>query len=331
MKAICELDIGGRDEQQDSCKIFHKTYSTFIVLGDGMGGHKGGAVASKTLIYHSKLAYTLEAGHIVNPEKFFKSIIDNTMRALEAYRTENIDTDPQTTCVLVLIQDNNVYSMHIGDSRVYVLDDNKYHWRTKDHSVVQMLLNLGEITEDEMATHPDQNKLLKSLNSKKSVDGTFKITPLPYGRSMVLVCSDGFWEYISIEEMRRYGFGMDIDKALSQMVSLAKQRGGVDGDNISIAVSLQETKKRIKLISTIGLSLFIILSLVSIKYLPLDFLQNIGVETSVSLNNVTKVPTPKSFAKSLLEDDKEENPKEKKLENNLTKKNNLLNEEKKCQ
>lgn len=242
MKKAYRLDIGGRDEQQDSCGVFGKIHSTFLVLGDGMGGHKGGAIASQALLDRARVAYDIEAGHITNPQGFMQSIIDETTLALEAYRADHPDTDPQTTCVLALIQDGTLYTMHIGDSRVYILDERGYEWRTKDHSVVQMLLNLGEITEEEMGTHPDQNRLLKSLNSKKKVDGTFKTTPLPLGSSAVLVCSDGFWEYLSVEEMREYLFGMELDNALTKMVSLTKQRAGAGGDNISVAVAIQNTQ-----------------------------------------------------------------------------------------
>ena len=311
MRPIYKIDIGGRDEQQDSCEVFYKSYSTFLVLGDGMGGHKGGAKASKTLVEYAKLAYDSEVRNIAHPKAFFQSIVNHTMEALKSYREDHTDTDPQTTCVLVLIQDNMVYSMHIGDSRVYILDDGKYQWRTKDHSVVQMLLNLGEITEDEMATHPDQNRLLKSLNSKKEVDGTFKVTPLPNGKSIVLVCSDGFWEYISVKEMRKYSFKMDIDKALSQMVSLAKQRGGVDGDNISVAVSMQETQKKIKtstiaiktkLITIIGLLLLIILSLLSIKYLPLEDTKEKNITQATIINHKLEDNKTKTSPKEILKE-----------------------------
>ncbi len=255
MKTAYKLDIGGKDEQQDSCGVFRKIHSTFLVLGDGMGGHKGGAVASQTLLDYAKVAYNTEAGHIADPKSFFQSIIDSTVEALQAHRADHPDTDPQTTCVLVLIQDDIVYSMHIGDSRVYILDEREYEWRTKDHSVVQMLLSLGEITEEEMATHPDQNRLLKSLNAKKSTDATYKETSLPLGRSVVLVCSDGFWEDVSVEEMRHSIFGKQIETSLEEMVLLAKERGkkrakeraekrGVhidreSGDNISVVVALE--------------------------------------------------------------------------------------------
>lgn len=243
MKTNYLLNIGGRKEQQDSCNIFKNNYSTFLVLGDGMGGHKGGAMASQTFIKEAEKAYINQKKKIEKPEAFFQSIIDTTVETLKKYVEQNPDTDPQTTCVLALIQENKIYSGHIGDSRLYVLDNEGFVFRTKDHSVVQMLVNLEEITEEEMATHPDQNRLLKSVSTKKEVQITFKEIDLPKNRpNAVLICSDGFWEYVSVEEMRANLFDMDMENGLVKMMSLAKQRGGLGGDNISIAVCLNEKK-----------------------------------------------------------------------------------------
>lgn len=305
METAYDLDIGGRGEQQDSCGVFSTHHSTLLVLGDGMGGHKGGAVASKTLLDHAKRAYDIEVGYIDNPKDFLQSIIDDTSEALRLYREDYSDTDPQTTCVLVLIQDSIVHSMHIGDSRVYIFDNSEYQWRTKDHSVVQMLLNLGEITEEEMATHPDQNKLLKSLNAKKSVEGTYKSNSLPSEHCMILACSDGFWEYISVEEMRKYGFGMELKSSLSKMILLAKDRGGVEGDNISVAVALvnsslkaplKKDRTNSKLFGVIVFLLGIIAFLIYIKYnsniiKPLD--KNIIIEDAIVLDKNNTLKTTK--------------------------------------
>jgi len=241
MKTNYLLNIGAREEQQDSCNIFKNEYTTFLVLGDGMGGHKGGAVASQTLVHEAKKAFEILKDRVETPEVFFNSIVKATVSTLKKYVQENPDTDPQTTCVLALIQDGKIYSGHIGDSRLYILDNDDYMFRTKDHSVVQMLVNMEEITEDEMAMHPDQNKLLKSINSKKEVAITFKEITIPSQTpNAVLICSDGFWEYVSVEEMRENLFDINMKDGLIKMVSLAKSRGGTSGDNISVAVCLNE-------------------------------------------------------------------------------------------
>lgn len=243
IKQAYQLDIGAREEQQDSCGIIKNKYSTFLILGDGMGGHKGGAIASQTLLREAKKAYMNEKSSIQNVKAFFDSIIKATVSSLQHYIEEHPDTDPQTTCVLALIQNDKVYSGHIGDSRLYIIDDNSYTYRTKDHSVVQMLVGLGEISEEEMATHPDQNRLLKSLNTKKDIDVTFKEIDLPTETpNAVLICSDGFWEYVSVDDMRENIFHYPLSEGIGKMINIAKEKGGSGGDNISVAVCLNEKK-----------------------------------------------------------------------------------------
>lgn len=239
------LNIGGRDEQQDSCEYFNNRHSTLLVLGDGMGGHRGGQAASETLIAESKYAYVRQKGTIKNPKEFFQSIIDGTVMGLKQYIKENPDSDPHTTCVLALIQNNKLYVGHIGDSRMYLFVDKKFQIRSRDHSVVQMLLNEGEITEDEMATHPDQNKLLKSVSARKDSKITFKEYNLPADKTnAVLLCSDGFWEQLSTDEMQGQLFKKkDIKKALETMVEGARRRGGEDGDNISVVAYVKKGSK----------------------------------------------------------------------------------------
>jgi len=244
MKTYYQLNIGARKEQQDSCDIFKNQYSTLIALGDGMGGHKGGAVASQTLVAEAKKAFISQKTKILNPKEFFQTIINATSDSLQEYKNSHHDSDPRTTAVLVLIEDDKLYVAHIGDSRLYLYDENGLLFRTKDHSVVQMLFNMGEITEDEMATHPEQNKLLKSVSASKNVEVSYKEIDIDKNcLFFVLACSDGFWEYVKDNEMQALLSCKNLEKELEHLVSLAKTRGGSGGDNISVAVYLNDTKK----------------------------------------------------------------------------------------
>lgn len=228
-------DIGGRDEQQDSCTALQNTHSTFLVLADGMGGHHGGATASQTLVEEATKAHANHAERIADPAMFFQSIVTAAVEALQRYRAAHPRSDPHTTCVFALIQESTLCGAHIGDSRLYLFDEKRMIHRTKDHSVVQMLVNLGEIEAHEMATHPDQNRLLRSIGSDKDVKITVFETPLPPSYA-VLLCSDGLWEYVSDDEMRRSLFSDDAQTAVQRLVALAKERGGSEGDNISVVV-----------------------------------------------------------------------------------------------
>ncbi len=242
MQIYFKKDIGGRDEQQDSCIALHNNFSILLVLGDGMGGHKGGSLASKTLIEQAKNVYNRYGSHKIEyPQAFFQEIVDSTQKELKKLIGIDPSIDPHTTCVLALIQDGKLHTGHIGDSRMYFFADEKFIRRSKDHSVVQMLLNEGEITEDQMATHPDQNKLLKSISAEKEVKVTYKVDDLYRSTdNVVLICSDGFWEQISPVEMQKYIFASSLKSALTTMVKSAKVRGGSKGDNISVVAYRQD-------------------------------------------------------------------------------------------
>ena len=242
MKYNYLLNIGAREEQQDSCIILENNYSVFLVLADGMGGHHGGAMASQALIREASNIYNNKNEVIQNIEEFFQDIVNNTIQKLNDKIKEDKNLDPHTTCVFALIQNDMLYYGYIGDSRLYFFENNKFVKRTKDHSVTQMLLNMGEISEDEIATHPDQNKLLKSIGVNKDIKITFDKISLK-DNFTVLICSDGFWEYISTDEMEKYLFSMNINKAYKTMINLALQRGGKNGDNISIATCMSQEIK----------------------------------------------------------------------------------------
>jgi len=238
MQIYLRDDIGGRDEQQDSCAIFKGKYFLFMVLGDGMGGHKGGALASKTLIEESEKLFELyQEKSIPSPKIFFQEIIDNLQERLKQYVEEDPDIDPHTTCVFALIQDNILHAGHIGDSRVYIFIDKKFLKRSRDHSVVEIHLINGDITEEEMATHPDQNRLLKSIGGHKAVSVTYQNEKLPEDKeNAVLICSDGFWEQISTPQMEEEIFTKPLNISVDNMVDFARTKGGETGDNISVAV-----------------------------------------------------------------------------------------------
>ena len=79
------LDIGNRDQQQDSCDIFQNSHSILLVLCDGMGGHRGGEVASQTFVAEAKSAYNKRTNSIKYPQAFFQEIVDETTAVLAAY------------------------------------------------------------------------------------------------------------------------------------------------------------------------------------------------------------------------------------------------------
>jgi serine/threonine protein phosphatase PrpC len=241
-------DIGGRAEQQDSVSIFTLEKQIFMVVADGMGGHKGGAVASSTLLKIAENSFLFHNNSInSSPKEFFNKIIEETKEALrEKSYAQNID--PNTTVIFALIVKNTLYYAYIGDSRLYLFEKKKkLLFRTRDHSLPEMLFKNGEIREQEIATHPQQNVLTKAIGGD-SLDiaeyGEIKLNP--YKEYRILLASDGLWAMIKDEELYNELFSeKDIEIATKKLLNVAKYRGGKKGDNISIA-TLSIEKKSLK-------------------------------------------------------------------------------------
>ncbi|NEW60697.1 serine/threonine-protein phosphatase [Sulfurovum sp. bin170] len=235
IKYLDKRDQGARKDQQDSVDIVHNGDDVLIALGDGMGGHSGGKRASE--IFISTARNHFESYDYYHHQEFFNNIIYETEDEIALYANQSGE-DPRTTATLALILDNAVHFANVGDSRVYIFDREGLIIRSRDHSVPEMLLQMGEIEEHEMATHPDQNKLTKSLGPDSHVEATHYSYQLNYNSDyIVLVCSDGFWEYVDEQEMMYFLFNFELSTALTSMIDIARERGGSGGDNISVGVA----------------------------------------------------------------------------------------------
>ncbi len=297
MQYLFKKNIGARKDQQDSVNIIQNGDDILLVLADGMGGHTGGARASN--IFISVAQNHFENKSYNDPKKFFEDIVYEAENQIDDFAQESGE-DPHTTATLTLIKGGIVYFANIGDSRIYIFTRDGLAIRTRDHSVPEMLLQMGEITEDEMATHPDQNKLTKSVGP----DSHEKISYYEYKLEsqkefIVLVCSDGFWEYVNESEMMYWIYGFKLEEALNKMIEIARLKGGEKGDNISVAVvtnriirqtsnkadktSNNSTSKKSNFKLIIFFILFIISIIVSMYYLKL-----INTKSSTSKNQTQK-------------------------------------------
>jgi len=252
-------DIGGRTKQEDSVGIFELENYLFIVLADGMGGHKGGEIASSTLVEVAKSYFHLHSEMFYSPFEFFTSIINETQyRLKERY----IDTsfDPNTTFVMALIIDNILYYCHIGDSRLYIFEKRKgLIFRTRDDSVPEMLFQQKKIKEEEIDTHPQQNILTKSLSMKSTDTASFGEMKLSKSKEYIaLLASDGLWAKIKPKEIYKELFYSknSFEFSIKNLLNIAKDRGGENGDNISIASVVIEKKEH-----SFGLFIYIIFSI----------------------------------------------------------------------
>jgi serine/threonine protein phosphatase PrpC len=220
-----------RSGNEDSALI----NGVLIAVADGMGGHAGGEVASKVAI--TTLAQTLpllnnDEMDSESLEDFLQSSVldvDNEIR-LTAEADDRL-SGMGTTLTAIALYRNKAYVLHTGDSRAYRLRGKEFTQLTKDHSVVQELIDAGTITEEEAAVHPQRSVLTNVLM------GHGNITPLLIEYEVkagdkFLLCSDGLSNVVSNQEIHKY---LSEDGALSKLISLTYERGAPDNVTVVIA------------------------------------------------------------------------------------------------
>jgi serine/threonine protein phosphatase PrpC len=233
--------IGGRNKQQDRVTTFSapngKTH--LLVIADGMGGHEGGSLAAQMVVESARTLWEeYQQGFMVKtPQKFLRHICEKTHYEINQLG-KKYDISPRTTCVLLYIHSRQAWWAHVGDSRLYHFRGQKLLYRSRDHSVVQLLADLGRIKEEEMATHPDQNRLFKGLGGDEPVTPDFGRAEVRPGDTLIL-CSDGFWEYVSPLKIsgKLMQTDMPLNRQIKSLLQDALDAGGSKGDNIAIAAA----------------------------------------------------------------------------------------------
>ncbi|TGO03320.1 hypothetical protein PN36_08515 [Candidatus Thiomargarita nelsonii] len=249
--------IGGREDQEDRVAIFSKENSHLLVVADGMGGHEGGELASKTVIKVAKLLWEQEIDADATPINFLQRICDRAHDKInELGQKHNIS--PRSTCVLLYIHGSLAWWAHLGDSRLYHFRHRKLRQRTRDHSVVQLLVDLGRVKEEDMAKHPKQGYLFACLGGEEPPQPDFGQASVRPGDSFLL-CSDGFWQQVSLSSMVKILLRADVDlrTRVECLLKEALVTGGVEGDNISVAVAQLEGKNNLNIRRSVALGLLI--------------------------------------------------------------------------
>ena len=228
-------DIGGRKEQQDCIEILSSDIdnSHLIIVADGMGGHKGGALAARTVIETARACFNNDRGP--DPQEFLNKLCLESHHAISALGGDE-ERSPGSTCVFLYLDGSEAYWAHVGDSRLYHFQDGELLYRTQDHSVVQLMMDRGDIREADVADSGIQNQLYMCLG------GT--TVPEPYHdalevekNELFMLCSDGFWSYVEPQEVVDFMKEQPLDEdGAEQLVEIAKERGGSEGDNISLVL-----------------------------------------------------------------------------------------------
>ena len=236
MKIQAFTDTGKvRDMNQDAFKTgFFKEGGAWAVVCDGMGGVSGGQVASEICV--NEVSSHIEKG--CRKSMSMKSVKNLLVSAITASNIKVFETANEnkeylgmgTTVVAVVILNGFAAVAHVGDSRAYFIND-EIKQITRDHSVVQYLIDMGRITKEAARTHPDRNVITRAVGVSPEVDIDVDIIPINEGET-ILICSDGLYEYVSENDMLDMIKNPDEDEPAKKLLEMANEAGGKD--NITV-------------------------------------------------------------------------------------------------
>ena len=239
MEIVSKTDIGlVRKENQDSSAYsVISSDCVWAVVCDGMGGASGGKIASKLAVEH--ICETIERFYRddMDDDELSEMLIRGVDEANSIiYRTSLEIPDLAgmgTTCDLALIREGTVHVVHVGDSRTYSFRDGRVLQITEDHSVVQEMVNRGEITAEEALRHPSKNLITRAIGVNHDVDIDYIEAEFAPG-DVLMLCSDGLSNYVAKSDMIDAVAIYRGDMLVDSLIEMAKRHGG--HDNITVTV-----------------------------------------------------------------------------------------------
>ncbi|MGM9936882.1 MAG: Stp1/IreP family PP2C-type Ser/Thr phosphatase [Candidatus Ornithomonoglobus sp.] len=236
MKTAALTDVGKiRKINEDSMQVFTSAEYSYAIVADGMGGHEAGEVASA-------MAVDVITGYIaehMEPEldrfqtmEVMRQAFLTANSAIYDYSCENDSVMGMgTTTTMCMIRDGFVIYAHVGDSRAYMVGDGIVQI-TRDHSFVQELVKLGQITPEEAKHHPRRNYITRAMGVEAFVRVDTGVKP--YNGEKLLLCSDGLFGEIEDSELFDAVKNNSAETAVNTLIELANERGG--SDNITAIV-----------------------------------------------------------------------------------------------
>ncbi|MDO5391713.1 MAG: Stp1/IreP family PP2C-type Ser/Thr phosphatase [Eubacteriales bacterium] len=236
MRVYSGTDIGRRRSvNQDYVYVSEAPVGNLpnlFIVADGMGGHNAGDFASAFAV--RVMVDSVKEDADFNPVKVIRHGIEVANHELiEQAKKSEERKGMGTTMVVATVVGNYVYVANVGDSRLYVVGD-RITQITKDHSLVQEMVRMGELTEEDARNHPDKNIITRALGAEETVNIDFFDFRLEKD-SNILMCSDGLSNMVSNEEIQKIiQSKSEIQQKGETLLSLANEHGGKD--NIAVVL-----------------------------------------------------------------------------------------------
>jgi len=230
-----------RERNEDSVAVVkNKSGETLMLVADGMGGHKDGEVASSIAV--SLISERFEnidsIGSKEDAISWLQSIVSEANVEIFNYVQDNPESEGMgTTLVLAVLTPSFLLFGNIGDSSGYVMKNGVLHKITVDHSLVNLLVSTGELTEAEAKDHPRKNVLMRALGANTEVE--MDIFNVELSVDGIMLCSDGLTNMLDDEQIARVlNEDIDLEQRLAKLIFKCNNRGG--NDNISVAYLIKE-------------------------------------------------------------------------------------------
>ncbi len=239
MQIFAKSDIGLKRDSNQDCYDYKKINENILwaVVCDGMGGVNGGDIASSLAVKNIRKFLTknflsnITENEIENILK--KSIEEANSEIFAKSQTETNLKGMGTTVVLVAVFKGKIHVAHVGDSRAYLLSNDKIKQLTSDHSIVQEMLDEGEITQEEAENHPNRNVITRALGLSKDVNIDYSTENRKF-EDKIIICTDGLTNYLDCEEILECSKRKKDNDLLDEFISIANERGG--SDNITVVI-----------------------------------------------------------------------------------------------
>ena len=227
---------GDKEVNEDfMAHIIDNDFALFVVA-DGLGGHMSGDKASR---YFTE-GFIEQAPNFTgkindNPEAVFDDWFNAAVIEMaNKFGDDETAANAHTTCAILFINNDLVVTLHCGDSRIYRMEPKEILWRSKDHSKMQNLIDLGKISEDEIRTMPEQHQITRSVTVNIRKKPEIKVyPPVRVGETFVL-CSDGFWGHTKESEFLQLAQSATDKKALIRQMQMVYYRANGSSDNITV-------------------------------------------------------------------------------------------------
>ena len=242
MKSFYLTDPGKvRSHNEDSVIITRNMDNDYLMaVADGMGGHSAGEVASSIAIQYLGKHFQDTFLHMekVDAVHWLRDSVTEINGLIFEYVKDHPESKGMgTTLVIALLTKDYILFGNIGDSSGFVIKDEKLHKVTYDHTLVNLLVSAGELTEEQAKDHPKKNVLMKALGANDPID--IDIFDCDMGVSSILLCSDGLTNMLEEDQIQKVLLSeAEIEDKVIKLIRKANNRGGTD--NISVAYLIRD-------------------------------------------------------------------------------------------